>query len=460
MLAAKGTDGVAGAQGPAGVIGQTGPMGPSGPQGPAGAIGPTGPIGLAGPTGSAGPPGGTGLTGPAGPKGDTGAQGPVGPAGSGLSFKGEWTAGNIYEPGDVVLFHGTPYKVISAGALVSDILPPNDTSRFAPFLSSAPSTVNVYDVFCGSADPAQFSSVSQAIAALNLDGHPKTIQVHGACYENGTLYLDASRNNGNYDNLTIKGDIGASISFQNTSSYSIYIGYTKNLRLENLTIEANQAGGVYCFGMSSCVMTRVAINTTVSAGTIGGFYAGGASTGWLYSVEIANPNFGSPSGTGISIGRDSIVWLYGGSVRNFSTGISLLTNGSHVALLAGSSQYSYLYPYPYPNSAPIIASNTYGIRGISPSGGSTIEIFSGTLDSNATGLDVGKLNTAVLSSTRISGSSSLGIYVGAGSRLVFGNTNISFVGNSQIDVECSPFADLFGVLPSVNISSTCPYPKQ
>ena len=453
MMAAKGTDGPPGPAGASGTIGATGPMGAAGSQGPAGAIGPTGPAGA---TGSAGPSGPMGPTGPQGLKGDAGPTGLTGPSGTALSYKGEWIAGNIYDKDDIVLFHGTPFRMIATGGMVSDVLPPNDTSRFALYLSGSPTDTDIYDVYCGSADPAQLSSVSQAIAALNLDGREKTIQVHGACFETSAVSIGSSTGrSGNYDNLNIKGDNGASIRFSYAGSYAFNVNYTKNFRLENLTIETTQTGGVSCFGMSSCILTRVNLNINIDAmlsnNSYTGFYAGAASTAWLYSVELANTSTTAQNGTGISMGRDSTVWLYGGSVQNFSTGISLLTNGSHVVLLSGQSKFGY--------PAPRIMTNAYGIRGISPGGGATIEIFSGALESNGTGVDTGRMNTVVLSSAQINSSSNLAINAGAGSRVVFANTNVLFYGNSPIDFECSPYTEIFGVLPIVNISSTCPTPK-
>jgi len=100
--------------GPVGPIGPIGPIGPVGPVGPIGPEGPQGQQGVKGNQGNQGPVGPVGPVGPIGPEGDIGPQGiqgiqgligPVGPSGdegAGFTNKGDWSAGQTYEPNDYV----------------------------------------------------------------------------------------------------------------------------------------------------------------------------------------------------------------------------------------------------------------------------------------------------------------------------------------------------------------------
>ena len=96
--------GAMGAAGPAGPSGPPGPQGPEGPAGTPGLTGSLGPVGSPGPLGPPGPPGAAGPQGPAGPRGPQGLLGPRGPAG--MTFKGEWQAGDSYGAFDAVTFGG------------------------------------------------------------------------------------------------------------------------------------------------------------------------------------------------------------------------------------------------------------------------------------------------------------------------------------------------------------------
>jgi N-acetylneuraminic acid mutarotase len=104
----QGPQGIQGVPGPAGPTGATGAQGPTGATGPQGSVGPQGPQGPTGPTGATGaigPTGATGAIGLQGPPGATGQQGAIGPAG--INNKGNWSAGNSYNPGDSVFDAGS-----------------------------------------------------------------------------------------------------------------------------------------------------------------------------------------------------------------------------------------------------------------------------------------------------------------------------------------------------------------
>jgi collagen type VII alpha len=118
---ATGLTGATGATGPQGLIGLTGATGPLGPAGLTGATGPQGPIGVTGPagatgaTGPAGSQGPQGVAGPAGPQGLQGLQGPQGfpgangTNGTGINWRGSWSASTSYNANDSVVFSGTSY---------------------------------------------------------------------------------------------------------------------------------------------------------------------------------------------------------------------------------------------------------------------------------------------------------------------------------------------------------------
>lgn len=91
---------------------------------------------IPGPMGPPGPPGSAGPNGPAGPQGPVG---PQGPPGSGLIFKGNWTAGATYNPNDVVDYSGNMY--IALNTVTSNTPPNTDTANWLVAGSGLPGPI-------------------------------------------------------------------------------------------------------------------------------------------------------------------------------------------------------------------------------------------------------------------------------------------------------------------------------
>lgn len=102
-----GPQGERGEQGPRGDRGAIGPVGARGERGDTGPQGPPGPQGPIGPEGPRGPPGDRGDPGPQGEPGVQGEQGPKGEPG--LVWRGAFSEGTQYKPGDAVAFEGSSW---------------------------------------------------------------------------------------------------------------------------------------------------------------------------------------------------------------------------------------------------------------------------------------------------------------------------------------------------------------
>jgi Collagen triple helix repeat (20 copies) len=427
LLVGQGATGPTGAAGSAGLVG---PTGPQGPQGPSGATGAQGVQGLPGPVGAIGPTGAQGASGIAGPTG------PTGPAGLGLVFRGSWDATQGYVINDLVSYAGSVYVATDQNAANAGVTPDQSPLSWALLVPGPSMTPKTYVVNCGASGSGVYASISDALAAMPLDGNPKTVLISGVCNESITLGSDPTSGQGtalpaptNYDRISFVGTPTATVMAP-PNSVAISVNRVQDLQISNLNL-ISDSGGLVCALGSTCYLYNV------TAQGVGGGQSvayGSGSSGWAVHLTASN------SYDGIWVGRDSVFGCSGCTIQSNFNGVRLSQKG-HVKIYAD--------PVTSANSS--ITDNVYGVTQQRNSGGPVMAELNGvTVSGGRYGVKFTSQGTLWLVISTIQNASDYGVVLGNGSwaNLYFP----SFVANANGDVFCGTQSGLTGSNTVVDLS--------